>query len=166
LECPLIFYTDVNQFICKICFPSAANGAENAPTYPRTQEAPMTHRTIALLIPLALGLLMAPLLAEAQPVGKTSTNGMVNISSATAIARPIEVFTQALRELGYMEGQHLAIARRYADGRPERLPALTAEFATRHVDVFLVLEDTRPESYALPLLPGRLSRKIPSVGTL
>ena len=44
-----------------------------------------------------------------------------------------------------MEGQHLAIARRYADGRPERLPALTAEFATRHVDVFLVTSNNTAE---------------------
>lgn len=53
-------------------------------------------------------------------------------------ARPFEVFTHALRELGCIEGQNLAIERRYADGRPERLPALAAELATRHVDVFLV----------------------------
>jgi ABC-type proline/glycine betaine transport system substrate-binding protein len=84
----------------------------------------MTRRTIGLLVTLALGLLRAPLLAEAPPAGKVLTIGMLNISSATANARPFEVFTHALRELGYIEGQHLTIERRYADGRPERLPAL------------------------------------------
>jgi hypothetical protein len=59
---------------------------------------------MALLIPLALGLLLAPLLAEAQPVGKIPTIGMVIISSATATARPFEVFTQALREFGLHGG--------------------------------------------------------------
>jgi putative ABC transport system substrate-binding protein len=64
--------------------------------------------------------------------------GLLNISSATANARPFEAFTQALRALGYIEGQHMTIERRYADGRPERLPALAAELATLNVDVFVV----------------------------
>ena len=48
----------------------------------------MTRRTIGLLVTLALGLLRAPLLAEAPPAGKVLTIGMLNISSATANARP------------------------------------------------------------------------------
>jgi putative ABC transport system substrate-binding protein len=98
----------------------------------------MTRRLIRLLVTLALGLLTAPLLAEAQPAGKVPTIGLLNSSSATANARPFEGFTQALRELGYIEGQNLAIARRYADGRLERLPALAAELAALNVDMFLV----------------------------
>ena len=104
----------------------------------------MTRRLIGLHVTLAFGLLMSPLLAEAPP-GKVPTIGMLNSSSATANARPFEVFTQALRELGYIEGQNLAIERRYADGRPERLPALAAELTTRHVDVFLVTTNNTAE---------------------
>jgi hypothetical protein len=44
-----------------------------------------------------------------------------------------------------MEGQHLAIERRYADRRPERLPALAAELATFHVDVLLVTSNNTAE---------------------
>jgi putative ABC transport system substrate-binding protein len=106
----------------------------------------MTRRTIRLLVTLALGLLMAPLLAEAPPAGKAPKIGMLNISSATANARPFEVFTQALRELGYIEGQNLAIERRYADGRPERLPALAAELAALNVDIFLVTTNNTAEA--------------------
>jgi putative tryptophan/tyrosine transport system substrate-binding protein len=78
----------------------------------------MTHRTIGLLVTLALGLLVALLLAKAQPAGQVPTIGLLNISDATASARPFEVFTQRLRELGYLEGQTIAIERRYGDGDP------------------------------------------------
>ena len=110
----------------------------------------MTRCTLGLLVTLTLGLLMVPLLAEAPPAGKVLTIGMLNISSATANARPFEVFTQAPRELGYMEGQHLAIERRYADGRPERLPTLAAELATRHFDVFLATSNSTAEVVRQP----------------
>jgi putative tryptophan/tyrosine transport system substrate-binding protein len=98
----------------------------------------MICRTLGLLITLALGLLVVSLPAGGAAAGKVPTIGMLNISSATANAQPFESFTQALRELGYIEGQNLAIERRYADGQPERMPALAAELATLHVDVFLV----------------------------
>jgi ABC-type uncharacterized transport system substrate-binding protein len=106
----------------------------------------MPRRLIRLLVTFALGLLMAPLLANAQPAGKVPTIGLLNSSSATVNARPFEVFTQALRELGHIEGQNIAIERRYADGRPERLPALAAELATLHVDVFLVTTNNTAEA--------------------
>jgi putative ABC transport system substrate-binding protein len=37
--------------------------------------------------------------------------------------------------LGYVEGQNLIVERRWAEGRPERLPALMAEVIERKVDV-------------------------------
>jgi putative ABC transport system substrate-binding protein len=71
--------------------------------------------------------------------------GLLNINSATVNARPFEVFTQALGTLGYIEGQNMVIERRYADGRPERLPALAAELAALHVDVFVVTNNQTAE---------------------
>jgi putative ABC transport system substrate-binding protein len=41
---------------------------------------------------------------------------------------------EVLREVGYVEGQNLAVEQRYANGR-ERLPALAAELVQRRVDV-------------------------------
>jgi len=35
----------------------------------------------------------------------------------------------AMRELGYAEGQNLIVRLALADGNPERLPALVAEYA-------------------------------------
>ena len=38
-----------------------------------------------------------------------------------------DAFTQAMRELGYVEGKNLVIEARFADGKSERLPGLAAE---------------------------------------
>jgi putative ABC transport system substrate-binding protein len=93
---------------------------------------------LIVIVALTLSLCVVPLAAEVPPAGKVPKIGLLNISSATVNARPFEIFTQALRTLGYIEGQHLTIERRYADGRPERLPALAAELASLNVDVFVV----------------------------
>jgi putative ABC transport system substrate-binding protein len=42
-----------------------------------------------------------------------------------------------LRELGYIEGQNIAIEFRYAEEKPERLPALAAELVRLKVDVIV-----------------------------
>ena len=105
----------------------------------------MRGSAIGCIVMLTLSLLMAPLAAEAQPGGKVPKIGLLNNSSATANARPFAAFTQALRELGYIEGQNLAIERRYADGSPEQLPILAAELATHNVDVFLVTTNRTAE---------------------
>jgi putative ABC transport system substrate-binding protein len=46
-------------------------------------------------------------------------------------------FTEGMRELGYVEGKNLAIERRYADGKPERLPGLAAELINLKVEVLV-----------------------------
>src|SRR5262249_28993762 len=42
-----------------------------------------------------------------------------------------------LRDLGYVEGQTIALEFRFAEGRPEVLPQLAAELVHRHVDVLV-----------------------------
>lgn len=84
------------------------------------------------------GMLVVPHAAHVQPAGKVPKIGVMMSSSATADVRQFEAFSQGLCALGYIEGQNIAIERRFADGRLERLPALAAELATLHVDVFVV----------------------------
>ena len=66
--------------------------------------------------------------------------------------RESEAFRQGLRELGYIEGKNLIIEYRYADGRPERLPALAEELVRLKVDI--IVTDTAA--------PARAARKATS----
>jgi putative ABC transport system substrate-binding protein len=52
-------------------------------------------------------------------------------------SRELEAVRQGLRELGYVEGQSIAIESRLTDGRNERMPALTAALLNLGVDVFV-----------------------------
>ena len=51
--------------------------------------------------------------------------------SAAASARNIEALREGLRELGYSEDRNLAMDFRFADGVPQRLPALVAELVAQ-----------------------------------
>jgi putative tryptophan/tyrosine transport system substrate-binding protein len=95
----------------------------------------MTRRTIGLLITLALGLLMAPLAAEAQRPGKLPRIGVLTPLSAPNPL--IEAFRQGLHDLGYVEGHNIHIEYRFAEGRFERLPALAADLVQLPVDVLV-----------------------------
>jgi putative ABC transport system substrate-binding protein len=98
----------------------------------------MWYSAVGCLVALVLSMLVAPLLAVAQPAGKVSKIGVLMLGSATTNPQGFEAFTQSLRELGYIEGQNIVIEQRYAEGSSERLPALAAELANLHVDVFVV----------------------------
>jgi putative ABC transport system substrate-binding protein len=54
---------------------------------------------------------------------------------AAEVRRGIDVFRQALGELGYIEGQSISIEYRAADNRIERLPDLARELVALKVDV-------------------------------
>jgi len=46
-------------------------------------------------------------------------------------------FRQRLSEAGYVDGQNLRIEYRWAEGKPERFPALATELVTLNVDVIV-----------------------------
>jgi hypothetical protein len=90
----------------------------------------VVDQTIARgIVLLMLSLLLAPLAATTQPAGKVPTIGLLLPGSATTNLQGFEAFIQSLRELGYIEGQTIAIEQRYAEGSAERLPALATELA-------------------------------------
>jgi putative ABC transport system substrate-binding protein len=86
---------------------------------------------------LAVFLLAAPLAAEAQTPAKVPRIGFLSVSLPTDLGGRLETFRQGLRELGYVEGQTIAIAYRFAEGRPERLPALAADLVRLKVDIIV-----------------------------
>src|SRR5262249_24509411 len=78
-----------------------------------------------------------PLAARGQPGGKLRRIGMLETVSAAANAANFDAFRRGLRELGYVEGQTVAIEYRSADGRAERFPALANELVRLPVDVIV-----------------------------
>jgi putative tryptophan/tyrosine transport system substrate-binding protein len=58
-------------------------------------------------------------------------------SPSSADAGRREAFRQALRELGYVEGENIVIEYRYAEGKFDRLPDLATELVRLKVDVIL-----------------------------
>jgi ABC-type uncharacterized transport system substrate-binding protein len=96
----------------------------------------MMIRGVALIAVLALSLLAAPLVAEAQPAAKFTRIGYLSTNLAGTPHRP-EAFRQGLRVLGYVEGRNLVIEYRDAERKTERLPALAAELVALKVDVIV-----------------------------
>jgi putative ABC transport system substrate-binding protein len=76
-----------------------------------------------------------PLAARAQQGGKKSIVGRFNAGSVTDPLN--EVLTEALRELGWVEGENVVFERRYAENRLERLPELAADLVRLKVDVIV-----------------------------
>jgi putative ABC transport system substrate-binding protein len=56
-------------------------------------------------------------------------------SPSKRVAAALTAFRQGLGEMGYIEGQNLAIEYRWAERNPDRLPALAADLVGREVDV-------------------------------
>ena len=85
---------------------------------------------------VGLGLLGGPLVAAGAPPRKMFGVGILSPFSS-ASQQSLQTFRDALRELGYLEGQHVAFEYRWADGHPEKLPALAADLVRSKVDVLL-----------------------------
>ncbi|MGH7322084.1 MAG: ABC transporter substrate-binding protein [Candidatus Rokuibacteriota bacterium] len=94
---------------------------------------------MTLIVTLALGLLAAPLAVEAQQPGGIPRIGVLSFPTGTspAASPAASAFRQGLRELGYVEGQNIAIEYRWAGGKAERLAPLAAELVALKVDVIV-----------------------------
>jgi putative ABC transport system substrate-binding protein len=88
----------------------------------------MNRRTF--LCGLTFGTLATPLVGGAQSAGKVYRIGSLRWG-ADPYLRPL---TDAMRELGWVEGQNLKIERRHTD-RQDQLPALAAELVGLKVDL-------------------------------
>ena len=80
-----------------------------------------------------------PLAASAQQAGKLPTIGFLG-TDATGWRPWTDAFVARLRELGWIDGQTIAIEYRWDEGRPERDAEVAAEFVRLKVDVIVTNE--------------------------
>jgi putative tryptophan/tyrosine transport system substrate-binding protein len=85
------------------------------------------------IITFILSMLVAPLAAETQPRVKVPRIGYIGDTPGPHV----EALRQGLHDLGYLEGQHLVIEYRWAEGKAERLSALAAELVQLPVDLLI-----------------------------
>jgi putative ABC transport system substrate-binding protein len=87
-----------------------------------------------------------PLAARAQHALKTHTIGYLSPAMPVSSANFGPYFSNALQKLGWIEGQNIAIERRYAENQLERLPELAAELVRLNVEVIVAVGAGRPRS--------------------
>jgi putative tryptophan/tyrosine transport system substrate-binding protein len=106
----------------------------------------MNRRHVTAVAALAV---LSPSAALAQPAARKARIGFLSggTPDATYQRFQLDPFREGLRELGYVEGQNISIDYRWADGKPERLPALLAELMALQPDL-LVAAGPRPQRVA------------------
>jgi putative tryptophan/tyrosine transport system substrate-binding protein len=95
----------------------------------------MRRRDLVMLLGGAA--VMRPLTVIAQQPARRPLVGVLSPITAEAATGNIQAFRQALRELGYVEGESIAVEYRFAGGRLDALDALAAELAARKPDVIV-----------------------------
>jgi ABC-type uncharacterized transport system substrate-binding protein len=92
----------------------------------------------ALIRTIAAVIVTAPSIALEQPA-KARRIGFISNGSRTAVSPPqTQAFREGLRKLGWIEGQNVTIEDRWAEGNPDRLPALLADLVQSRVDVIVL----------------------------
>src|SRR5262245_11121237 len=88
---------------------------------------------------ISVAMLAVPLTDKAQQAASLPRIGFLGTSSLSdpRAARYVGAFRQGLRELGYVEGQNIAIEFRWAEGKYDRLPGLAAELVRLQVNVLV-----------------------------
>jgi putative ABC transport system substrate-binding protein len=106
-----------------------------------------------------------PISARAQPTTKIPRIGVLSpggSDKSDASLTTINAFIPVLRELGYTEGQNIAIERKFAGGNADRLRSLATELVERQVD-FIVAFSTPGATavYLQKILNGAKPAELP-----
>jgi len=104
---------------------------------------------------LAILLLALSIVAHAQQPKKVPRIGFLIAATRDTQSARTKAFRQGLQELGYIEGQNIAIEYRYAEGKTDRFPELVADLVRFQVDIIVVSNNTvaRAASNATKIIP-------------
>jgi putative ABC transport system substrate-binding protein len=111
-------------------------------------------------IALISGVIAWPLAARAQQPGERMRRiGVLQglTASDPEWQRRLAAFKQGLQELGWSDGRNVMFEYRYADGKPDRVPALAVELAQANVDVIVAnaaqpVEAARKATSIIPIV--------------
>ncbi len=120
----------------------------------RVTEKDMKKRITVLAFCAMLFALCAPAEAQ-QSAKKTPRVGFLSLNRLTVQKDRVEAFREALRKLGYIDGQNIAVDYRFADNDTERIAKLAAELVRLKVDVIVTSGSsaTRPAKEATSTIP-------------
>ena len=101
------------------------------------RKSKIQNRKLVGIVALVVALAVCGAVAQAQQPKKIPRIGYLTaLNPATESARS-EPFRLALRKLGYIEGQNIAIEYRNAEGKLDRYPELAAELVRLKVDIIV-----------------------------
>jgi putative ABC transport system substrate-binding protein len=75
--------------------------------------------------------------APVRAAGKIARVGLLTLSAPAEMIGRLAGFRDGMHELGYLEGQNIVFEARFAEGRVDRLTALTAQLLQANVDVIV-----------------------------
>jgi putative ABC transport system substrate-binding protein len=115
-------------------------------------------RKVFVFICLLLAVFLRAVFAEAQQPKKVPRIGYLSTLDPASEYTRSQTFRHALRELGYIEGQSIAIEYRYAQGKIDQFPKLAAELVGLNVDIIVVsggygpIQAAKNASKAIPVV--------------
>jgi putative ABC transport system substrate-binding protein len=95
-------------------------------------------------VTIAVTFALCGAVAEAQQPKKVPRIGYLSAADPARESARAEAIRLALRELGYIEGQNIAIEYRYSEEKVDRHPELSAELVHLKVDIIVVAGGTEP----------------------
>jgi len=115
---------------------------------------------------VAVMLLAMAVIAQAQQPVRVARIAYMTAAPLSALTNRIDAFRQGLRELGYVEGKNITIEWRSADGRVDRIPALSAELVQLKVEVIITGGGavTRPLKKVTSTIPIVMAQDTDPVG--
>jgi putative ABC transport system substrate-binding protein len=121
----------------------------------------MRARPIVSIITLAFVLTTSPL-AEAQPAGRSYRIGVLLAAPATAVTPQLDALRERLRDLGYREGQNLALELRWVSTTESELDRLATDLVRSKVD--LLVAWTTPATLAAKRATSTIPIVMVSIG--
>jgi putative ABC transport system substrate-binding protein len=102
------------------------------------RKSKIQNRKWAGIVAIGIACVMCWAVVEAQQPKKVPRIGYLSNSDPARDSTRSEGIRLALRKLGYIEGQNIAIEYRYTQGKQDRQPELTAELVRLKVDLIVV----------------------------